>query len=80
MNIVPSWDIEGKSSCVLCSRFSSFFLALRSSRLVKRELVYVLLVHLFICFVGVSFCHVSLPLGVGGWLRFEIVELPVLFD
>ena len=25
-----------------------------------------LLVHLFVCFVRVSFCHFSLPLGVGG--------------
>ena len=31
----------------------------------KRELVRVLLVHLFVCFVRVSFCHFSLPLGVG---------------
>ena len=27
----------------------------------------------FVCFVRVSFCHFSLPLGVGGWLRFVIV-------
>ena len=27
----------------------------------------------------VSFCHFSLPLGVGGWLRFVIVALPGLF-
>ena len=32
-----------------------------------------LLVHLFVCIVRVSFCHFSLPLGVGGWLRFVIV-------
>ena len=37
-----------------------------------------LLVHLFVCFVCVSFCHFS-PLGVGGWLRFVIVALPGLF-
>ena len=30
------------------------------------------------CFVRVSFCHFSLPLGVGGWLRLEIVALPGL--
>ena len=36
-------------------------------------------VHLFVCFVRVSFCHFSLPLGVGGWLRFVIVALPGLF-
>ena len=35
-----------------------------------------LLVYLFVCFVLVSFCHFSLPLGVGGWLRFVIVALP----
>ena len=28
---------------------------------------------LFVCFVHISFCHFSLPLGVGGWLRFVIV-------
>ena len=38
-----------------------------------------LLVHVFVCFVRVSFCHFSLPLGVGGWLRFVIVALPGLF-
>ena len=32
----------------------------------------------FVCFVRVSFCHISLPFGVGGWLRFVIVALPVL--
>ena len=30
----------------------------------------------FVCFVRVSFCHFSLPLGVGGWLQFVIVALP----
>ena len=34
-----------------------------------------LLIHLFVCFVRVSFSHLSLPLGVGGWLRFVIVAL-----
>ena len=32
----------------------------------------------FVCFVRVSFCHVS-RLGVGGWQRFVIVALPGLF-
>ena len=68
-----------KSSRALCPRVSSFFLALRSPRLRKRELVCVLLMHLFVYFVRVSFCHFSLPLGVGGWLRFVIVALPGLF-
>ena len=27
---------------------------------------WVLLVHVFVCFVRISFCHFSLPLGVGG--------------
>ena len=35
---------------------------------------------LFVCFVCVSFCHFSLPLGVGGWLRFVIMALPGLFN
>ena len=45
----------------------------------EKELVCVLLVHLFVCFVRVTFCHFSLPLGVGGWLQFVIVALPGLF-
>ena len=40
-------------------------LALWSPRLGKREMVCVLLVHLFVCFVRV--CHFSLPLDVGVW-------------
>ena len=38
-----------------------------------------LLVHLFVGFERVSFCHFSLPRGVGDWLRFVIVALPGLF-
>ena len=34
-----------------------------------------LVVHLFVCFALVSFCPLSLPLGVGGWLRFVIVAV-----
>ena len=37
-----------------------------------------LLVHLFVCFIRVSFCIFSLPIGVGSWLRFVIVALPGL--
>ena len=55
--------------------FFSFILTLWSPRLGKRELVCVLLVHLFVCFVRVSFCHFPLPLGVGAWQRFVIVAL-----
>ena len=29
-----------------------------------------LLAHLFVCCVRISFCHFSLSLGVGCWLRF----------
>ena len=36
-------------------------------------------VHLCVYFVRVSFYHLSLPLGVVGWLRFVIVALPGLF-
>ena len=71
-----------RSSRALCPRVSSFLLALRSPRLgkreTKRELVCVLLVHLFVCFVRVGFFRSSLPLGVGGWLRFVVVALPEL--
>ena len=45
----------------------------------ERELVFVLLVHLFVCFARVGFVLFSLPLGVEGWLRFVIVALPGLF-
>ena len=68
-----------KTPSALCPRVSSFLLALGSPRLGKREMVCVLLVHLFVCFERVSFCHFSLPLGVEGWLRFVIVALPGLF-
>ena len=37
---------------------------------VCRQIVF--LVPLFVCFARVSFCPLSLPLGVGGWLRFVI--------
>ena len=33
----------------------------------------------FVYFARVSFCPFSLPLSVGGWLRFVIVALPGLF-
>ena len=68
-----------KSSRSLCPRVSSLFSAFGSPRVGKGELVYMLLVHLFVCFVRVSFCNLSLPLGVWGRLRFVIVALPGLF-
>ena len=45
----------------------------------EREVVYVLLVHLFVYFARVNFCPFSLPLGVRGCLRLVIVALPGLF-
>ena len=73
----------------LCSRAFFFFffffgkfntvrLALWSTRLEKRELVSVLLVHLCLFYTRwvLSF---SLPLGVRGWLRIVIVARPGLF-
>ena len=34
----------------------------------------------FVClFCTYSFCNFSLPLGVGGWMRFVIMALPGLF-
>ena len=68
-----------KSSNALCPRVSSFLLTLWSPRLGKRELVCVLLVHLFVCFVRASLCHFSLHFGVRGWVRFVIVALHGIF-
>ena len=64
-----------KSSRALCPRSSVCF-SILSPRLGKMELVFVLLVHLFVCFVHVCFCPFSLPLGVEGWLRFVTVAYP----
>ena len=71
---VALWFIL-RGAHVLCLRVSSFLLALRSPHWEKRDLVCVLLVHLFVSFVRVSFCHFSFPLGVGSWLQFMIVAL-----
>ena len=57
-----------KSSHAFWPRVSSFVLALLSPRLGKRELICVLLVHLFVCFVRVrflSFFSSSWSRGVG---------------
>ena len=59
--------------------FFSALSALLSPRLGKRELVYVLLVNLFVYFACVGSCPFSFPLGVRGWLRLMIVALRVLF-
>ena len=55
--------------CSLSSCFFTLFSIGITSR-GKGELVYMLLVHLFVCFVRVSFCHLSLPLGV--WVGFDL--------
>ena len=51
----------------------------QSFSIVKRELVYVLLVHLLVYLACVDRCPTSLPLGVGDWLQLVIVALPGLF-
>ena len=50
-----------------------------SVALLQRELVYMLLVHLFVYFAQVGFCPFSFPLGVGGWQWLVTVALPGLF-
>ena len=45
----------------------------------KRELVYVLLVHLFVHFACINFCPFYLPLGVRGWVQLVIMALPGRF-
>ena len=74
---------HAKSCLALCYRvffclFFSVLLALWAPRFGKRELVYVLLVHLFVDLARVDFCLSSLPLGVGVCLRLVIVTLPEL--
>ena len=51
--------------------FLLFLSAFWSPCLGKRELVFVPIVHLF-----VRYAHLSLPPGVGGWLRLLRVALP----
>ena len=48
-------------------------------RLGKRELVYVLLVHLFVCLARVNIGLFSFPLGIRNWLWLVIVTFPRLF-
>ena len=72
-------SITSLGSCLaLCFRVFQSSLALWSPRLGKRELVYVLLVHLFVCLARVNFCPFSFPLGLGGWPWHVIVTLPGL--
>ena len=67
-----------KSSRTLCPRVSSFLLALCITSLGEEEAC-LCASRAFVCFVRVSYCPFSLPLDVGGWLRFVIVALPGLF-
>ena len=69
---VALWFLLRCVSCLVlpCSWFSCFFLfffSVLSDHLAfgKREPVYVLLVHLFVYFARVNFCHFFLMSGVG---------------
>ena len=68
------------SFLALCYHVVSVLLKLWSPSLWRRELAYVLLVHLFVYFACVNFCPFSLPLGIGVWLRLVVVALIGLFD
>ena len=64
-----------KSSRAFCPRVSSFLLVLWSPRLGKRELVCVLLVHLFVLYVLVFVIFLFLlvsGVGCGLWLRHSL--------
>ena len=65
------------SSYSCCCFYSPFSIVITS--LGKRELVYVLLVQLFVYTAFVSCCPFSLPLRVRDCLRLVIVALPGLF-
>ena len=45
----------------------------------KREMVYVLFVHLFVYSARVGFCPFFLPFGVRDWFWFVIVAFPERF-
>ena len=65
--------------CSLSSCFFNLFSIVITSLVEEGTgLTGVILAHFFVCFWRVSFCHFSLPLGVGGWLRFVIVARPGL--
>ena len=67
-------------SCpALCLCVSSVLLAFWSPCLGKRELVFVLIVHLFVSYAHIICVTFSLPPGVRGWLRLLLVALPGLF-
>ena len=76
---VGFWFILGalhvlKSCLALCPRVSSFFFSIVITSL-GEEGASLCASRVFVCFVRVSFCPFSLPLGVGGCLRFVIVAL-----
>ena len=74
---VALWPFHVESCLALCSHVVvfQFCLALWSPRLGKRELVYVLLMLLFVYFAYIKFCPFSLALGARGWLRLVFVAL-----
>ena len=63
----------------LFSCFSVLFSIVITSLGEERELVYVVLVHLFVYFARFISVIFSLPLCVRDWLQLVIVALPVLF-
>ena len=67
-----------KSSRGLCPHVSSFFFSIVITSL-GEEGASLCASRAFVCFVRVSFCHFSLPLGVGGWLWYVKGALPGLF-
>ena len=78
---VALWPFHVESCLALCSHVVGFqfCLALWSPRLGKRELVYVLLVQLFVYCAYIKFYPFSLALGASGWLRLVLVALHGLF-
>ena len=78
---VPLWFILRGASClvVTCSLISSFSVlwASWSSRLGKRELIYVLLLYMFADFAPFEFVSFSFPIGVRRWLRLMIVVFSI---
>ena len=81
---VALWFILWGASCFKvfpCSLYSSFFIPFSIvTTSLGEEGASLCVSRAFVClFCTCYFCHFSLPLGVGGWLRFVIVALPGLF-
>ena len=53
--------------------FSPFSVVITS--IGDKELVYVVLVHVFVYFARINVCHFSLPLGIRVWMRLVIMTL-----